>query len=341
MTFVLSLDAMGGDSAPHIVIEGAVKVLAEGAPYTFLVFGDAQKVSPLISNYPQYQNAFKLIHTDEAITNDMKVVAAIRSLPTSSMRLAIDAVAKGEAAAVVSAGNTGAYMALSKLLLKTFQGVDRPALATSIPTLTGQSLVMDFGANVECTPENLVQFAIMGHVFGQRILKKKNPSIGLLNVGTEDVKGNAVVQEAAQTLRAIPQLNYYGFVEGDDVTAGTTDIVVTDGFTGNVALKTIEGTAKLIQKMLEDSLRQSWRGKLGYLMAKPAFRLLKKRMDPRLYNGALFLGLKGVAVKSHGGMDAVGFANAIRVAASLAADAASGQIAADLENFLTQHKVNP
>jgi len=340
MTFVLSLDAMGGDSAPHIVIEGAVKALAEGARFTFLVFGDERKVSPLFSKYPHHQHAFKLIHTDEAITNDMKVVTAIRTLPASSMRLAIEAVAKGQAAAVVSAGNTGAYMALSKLLLKTVKGIDRPALATSIPTLAGQSLVMDFGANVECTPENLLQFAIMGHVFGQRILKKEKPSIGLLNVGTEDVKGHGIVQEAAQALRTMPQLNYYGFVEGDDITAGTTDIVVTDGFTGNVALKTIEGTAKLIQKMLEDSLRQSWRGKLGYLMAKPAFRLLKKRMDPRLYNGALFLGLKGVAVKSHGGMDAVGFASAIRVAASLVADTASGQIAADLDHFLTQDKAN-
>ncbi len=339
MTFVLSLDAMGGDSAPHIVIEGAVKVLAEGARFTFLVFGDERKVSPLISNYPQYHHAFKVIHTDEAITNDMKVVAAIRGLPASSMRLAIEAVAKGEAAAVVSAGNTGAYMALSKLLLKTFKGIDRPALATSIPTLTGQSLVMDFGANVECTSENLVQFAIMGHVFGQRLLKKKKPSIGLLNVGTEDMKGNTIVQDSAQILRHMTQLNYHGFVE--DITAGVTDIVVTDGFTGNVALKTLEGTAKLIQKMLEDSLRQSWRGKLGYLVAKPGFQRLKNRMDPRLYNGALFLGLKGVAVKSHGGMDAVGFANAIRVAASLAKDATSGQIAADLDHFLIQDKVNP
>lgn len=338
MTFVVSLDAMGGDSAPRIVIEGAVKALADGADFSYLVFGDERQVSPLISNYPQHQHAFKLIHTDEAITNDMKVVAAIRGLPSSSMRLAIEAVAKGEAAVVVSAGNTGAYMALSKLLLKTLKDIDRPALATSIPTLTGQSLVMDFGANVECMPENLVQFAIMGHVFGQRLLKKKKPSIGLLNVGTEDVKGNAVVQEAAQILRHMTQLNYYGFIE--DITAGVTDIVVTDGFTGNVALKTMEGTAKLIQKMLEDSLRRSWRGKLGYLIAKPGFQLLKKRMDPRLYNGALFLGLKGVAVKSHGGMDAVGFANAIRVAVSLAADAASGQIATDLDRFLTQDKVN-
>ena len=338
MTFVLSLDAMGGDSAPHIVIEGAVKALADGGQFTYLIFGDDHKISPLLANYPQYQHAFKLIHTNEAITNDMKIVEAIRGLPKSSMRLSVEAVAKGEAAAVVSAGNTGAYMALSKLLLKTFQGIDRPALATAIPTLTGQSLVMDFGANVECTPENLVQFAIMGHVFGQRLLRKKKPSIGLLNVGIEDVKGNTVVQEAAQILRNMSQLNYHGFVE--DITAGVTDIVVTDGFTGNVALKTLEGTAKLIQKMLQDSLRQSWRGKLGYLMAKPAFQLLKNRIDPRLYNGALFLGLKGVAVKSHGGMDAVGFANAIRVAASLAADAASGQIAADLDHFLTQSKVN-
>lgn len=336
MTFILSLDAMGGDSAPQIVIDGAVKALADGAKYSFLVFGDERKVRPLIEKYPQYQHAFKCIHTDEAITNDMKVVAAIRTLPASSMRLAIDAVAKGEAAAVVSAGNTGAYMALSKLLLKTVDGIDRPALATAIPTLKGQALVMDFGANVECTPQNLVQFAIMGHVFGQRLLKKNKPSIGLLNVGTEDVKGNSVVQEAAQILRNMTHLNFYGFVEGDDITAGTTDIVVTDGFTGNVALKTMEGTAKLIRKMLEDSLKFSWRGKLGYLIAKPAFRHLKDRMDPRLYNGALFLGLKGIAVKSHGGMDAVGFGNAIHVAASLAADAASGQIAADLDRFLKE-----
>jgi len=338
MTFIISLDAMGGDSAPQIVVDGAAKALADGVKCSFLVFGDEQRIRPLLSKYPQYQQYLKLIHTDEAITNDMKVVAAIRTLPASSMRLAIDAVAKGEAAAVVSAGNTGAYMALSKLLLKTFEGIDRPALATSIPTLTGQALVMDFGANVECTPENLVQFAILGHVFGQRLLKKSKPSIGLLNVGTEDVKGNTIVQEAAQQLRNLKHLNFHGFVEGDDITAGTTDIVVTDGFTGNVALKTLEGTAKLIQKMLEESLKQSWRGKLGYLIAKPAFQQLKNRIDPRLHNGALFLGLKGVAVKSHGGMDAVGFANAIRVAASLAFDAASGQIAADLDRFLKEEK---
>ncbi len=336
MTFVLSLDAMGGDAAPRIVIEGAVKALARGASLSYLVFGDEQHVRPLISAYPQYRHAFTLIHTDEVITNDMKTAVAIRSLRASSMRLSIEAVAKGDAAAVISAGNTGAYMALSKLLLKTFEGIDRPAIATSIPTLTGRAIVMDLGANVECTSKNLVQFAIMGHVFGQRLLKQKRPSIGLLNIGTEDMKGNLIVQEAAQTLRATPHLNFYGFVEGDDITAGTTDIVVTDGFTGNVALKTLEGTAKLIQKMLEESLRQSWRGKLGYLMAKPAFQQLRNRIDPRLYNGALFLGLQGIAVKSHGGADAVGFANAIHVAASLAADTASGQIAADLDHFLKE-----
>ena len=268
----------------------------------------------------------------------MKVVAAIRTLPKSSMRLAIEAVAKGEAAAVVSAGNTGAYMALSKVLLKTFEGIDRPALATTIPTVKDPALVMDFGANVECTPNNLVQFAIMGHVFGTRLLKKEKPSIGLLNVGSEDVKGHTTIQDAADLLRNLKHINFYGFVEGDDITAGTTDIVVTDGFTGNVALKTMEGTALLIKHMLEDSLAASWRGKLGYLLARPSFLQLKKRMDPRHYNGALFLGLKGIAVKSHGGMDEVGFANAIRVAASLAADATSGQIATDLDRFLKEQK---
>lgn len=336
MPFVLSLDAMGGDSAPYIVIDGAVKALKEGLKCSFLVFGDERKVQPLINAHPQYQSAFRLIHTDEVITNDMKAASAIRTLKSSSMRLAIEAVAKGEAAAVISAGNTGAYMALSKLLLKTFQGIDRPAIATFIPTLKGRTLVMDLGANLDCTVENLVQFAIMGHVFGKRLLLKEKPSVGLLNVGTEDVKGHVIVQEAAQTLKDMPHINFHGFVEGDDITAGTTDIVVTDGFTGNVALKTLEGSAKLIQNMLEESLRHSWRGKFGYLIATPAFKRLKNRIDPRLYNGALFLGLQGVAVKSHGGTDAVGFANAICVAASLAVDAASGQIAQDLIHFLTE-----
>jgi glycerol-3-phosphate acyltransferase PlsX len=336
MTFVLSLDAMGGDFAPHIVIEGAVKALAGGSGFSYLVFGDERQILPLLSAYPQHRHAFHLVHTDEVITNDMKTATAIRTLRKSSMRLSIEAVAKGDAGAVISAGNTGAYMALSKLLLKTFQGVDRPAIATSIPTLTGRTIAMDLGANVECSPRNLVQFAVMGHVFGGRLLGKKKPSVGLLNIGAEAMKGNGVVQEAAQILGAMPHLNFYGFVEGDDITAGTTDIVVTDGFTGNVALKTLEGTAKLIRNMLEESLRGSWRGKLGYLIAKPAFQKLKNRIDPRLYNGALFLGLQGIAVKSHGGTDAVGFANAILVAASLAADAASGQIAADLSHFLKE-----
>jgi len=336
VTFVLSLDAMGGDFAPRIVIEGAVKALIDGSDFSYLVFGNKQQVVPLISEYPQYRDAFRFIHTDEVITNDMKAATAIRTLKESSMRLAIEAVAKGDATAVISAGNTGAYMALSKLLLKTFKGINRPAIATSIPTLTGRTIAMDLGANVECSSENLVQFAIMGHVFGQRLLGKKKPSIGFLNIGAEDMKGSVVVQEAAQVLRAMPHLNFHGFVEGDDLTAGATDIVVTDGFTGNVALKTMEGTAKLIQNMLEESLKQSWRGKLGYMIAKPAFQHLKNRIDPRLYNGALFLGLQGIAVKSHGGTDAVGFANAIRVAASLATDAVSGQIAADLDHFLKE-----
>ncbi|MBM3468259.1 MAG: phosphate acyltransferase PlsX [Alphaproteobacteria bacterium] len=337
MTFVLSLDAMGGDYAPQIVIEGAVLALAN-ADFSYLVFGDERVIRPILANYPKYQHAFHLVHTTEVITNDMKVAMAIRGLRTSSMRLSIEAVAKGDAAAVISAGNTGAYMALSKLQLKTLEGIDRPAIARAMPTLKGRSIVMDLGANIECTSQDLVQFAIMGHVFGQRLLEKERPSIGLLNVGTEDTKGNMIVQDAAQSLKNIPHINFYGFVEGDDITAGTTDIIITDGFTGNVALKTLEGAAKLIQKMLQDSLKQSWRGKLGYLVAKPAFQQFKNYIDPRLYNGAIFLGLKGIAVKSHGGTDAVGFANAIRVAASLAADAASGQIASDMENLLTKEK---
>jgi glycerol-3-phosphate acyltransferase PlsX len=334
MTVVLSIDAMGGDSAPQIVIDGAIKALCDGLRATFIVHGDQSRVLPLLDSHPSHQHLFKIIHTTEVISNDMKASGAIRGLRSSSMRLSIECVLKGEAAAVISAGNTAAYMALSKLLFKTVQGIHRPAIATFLPTFSGRCLAMDLGANIDCTEENLVQFAVMGHVFGQRLLGKVNPSIGLLNVGSESVKGSHTVQGAAQTLRNMPHLNFYGFIEGNDIAAGTTDVVITDGFTGNVALKTIEGTARLIQKMLSDSLGSSIRGKAGYLIAKPAFQCLKDRMDPRLYNGALFLGLQGIAVKSHGGTDSTGFANAIKVAAALGADASSGKILADMAKLL-------
>jgi glycerol-3-phosphate acyltransferase PlsX len=234
------------------------------------------------------------------------------------MGMAVDAVAKGEACAVVSAGNTGAYMALSKIILKTLNGADRPAIPAILPTVQGRCVVLDVGANIDCTPEILLQFALMGEAFASYLFKIDKPSVGLLNVGSEELKGNAVVQSAYQLLKQIPDLNFHGFVEGDHISAGKTQVIVTDGFSGNIALKTIEGTAHLIRHFLKESLEGSFLGKLGYLIARGAFKRLQKRMDPRLYNGALFLGVQGIAVKSHGGTDAVGFANAIHVAVHMA-----------------------
>jgi phosphate acyltransferase len=336
MPLVLALDAMGGDAAPQTVIEGADYAILNGVDAHFIVFGDAQQIEPLLKNLPHLQSKVTLRHTQEVVTNEIKPSAALRGLKNSSMRLAIMSVAEKESAAVVSAGNTGAYMALSKILLRTLEGVDRPAIATAIPTLTGACLALDLGANVECSVENLVQFAIMGQVMARRVLHKERPRVGLLNVGAEELKGSAVVQQAAQELRQIFEMDFEGFVEGNDFTSGRVDVVVTDGFTGNVALKTMEGVAHMIMKTVRGSLTASWRGKLGYLVAAPAFANIRAHFDPRLYNGAAFLGLKGIAVKSHGGTDGVGFGNAIMVAADMARDSHSHNMGQEIEEKLKQ-----
>lgn len=336
MPLVLALDAMGGDSAPQIVIEGADYAISCGVDAHFIVFGDEVQIKPLLAKFPRLEGRVTLRHTDEVVTNDTKPSLAIRGLKQSSMRLAINAVAAGEAAAVVSAGNTGAYMALSKILLGTLEGVDRPAIATAIPTMTGPCIALDLGANLECSVENLVQFAVMGEVMARRVLHKERPKVGLLNVGAEELKGSAVVQQAAQELRQHPDIDFEGFVEGNDLTSGRVDVIVTDGFTGNVALKTIEGVAHLIMKTVKDSLSSSWRGKLGYLVAAPAFANVRKHFDPRLYNGAAFLGLKGIAIKSHGGADGVGFGNAIIVASEMSRDTDSHNMGQEIEEKLKQ-----
>jgi glycerol-3-phosphate acyltransferase PlsX len=231
------------------------------------------------------------------------------------MRLAIDAVADGRADGVVSAGNTGALMAMAKFVLTMLPGIDRPAIASFFPTRRGETVMLDLGANVECDAENLLQFALMGDVFARAVLGLIEPTVGLLNVGSEDLKGNDAVREAAARLReAITPIHFYGFVEGDDIAAGTVDVVVTDGFTGNIAVKTAEGTVKLFAEFLESAFRHSLPARIGYLFARGALRKLRMRSDPRRYNGAIFLGLGGIAVKSHGSTDAFGFANAIGVA---------------------------
>ena len=319
MAAILAIDAMGGDKAPGIVVEGIRLFLDSfrSLPVKFLIFGDEKLLLQIFEENGGLDSSCTVIHTPRTITNDLTPMAAIKLMDISSMGRAIKAVATGDAHGVVSAGNTGAYMALSKLILKTIDEIDRPAIPATIPSLTGHTLVLDLGANLQCTAQQLVQFARLGQVYAQLLLKKEQPRIGLLNIGSEEIKGHAELQLAAQVLRQQSDLDFIGFVEGDDITAGTVDVVVTDGFTGNVSLKAIEGTAKLITRFLQDELERSWRTKLGYAVAKPAFDQLKKRLDPCLYNGAVFLGLKHVAVKSHGNTNATGFAKAIEMAAQM------------------------
>lgn len=316
---IIALDAMGGDHAPDMVIAGADIARERHPDVRFLLVGDSARIGPLLAKHPALAAVTEVVHTEDAVAGDAKPSVALRAGRRSSMRLAIDAVADGRAACVVSAGNTGALMAMAKFVLKTLPGIDRPAIASFFPTLRGESVMLDLGANTECTPDNLVQFALMGAVFARTVLALPEPSIGILNIGSEDVKGNDTVRNAAQRLREMTLPGrFHGFVEGTDIGAGTTDVIVTDGFTGNVALKTAEGTAKLYTEFLRRTFESSLMARLGYLLARPAFKKLKARTDPRRYNGAMFLGLRGICVKSHGGTDALGFANAIGVAANLA-----------------------
>ena len=327
----IALDAMGGDRAPGMVVKGAEIALRRHPDTRFLLFGAEQKVRPLLAKVPRLAGAVTVQHTDEVVADDAKPSVALRTSRQSSMRLAIDAVADGRADGVVSAGNTGALMAIAKFALKMLPGIDRPAIASLFPTRRGESVMLDLGANVECDAENLVQFALMGDVFARTVLGLVEPTVGLLNVGSEDMKGNDAVRGASARLRgAVSPIHFYGFVEGDDIAAGTVDVVVTDGFTGNVAVKTAEGTAKLFGEFLEATFRHSLSARIGYLFARSALRKLRMRSDPRRYNGAIFLGLGGIAVKSHGSTDAFGFANAIGVAIDMKVNGVLDKIRVEL-----------
>ncbi|WBV41440.1 phosphate acyltransferase PlsX [Pseudoroseomonas cervicalis] len=312
--FALAIDAMGGDHAPDSVLDG-LEIAAERHPKArFLLVGDEARLTALLAKRPRAAKACTLRHAAEAIPGDMKPTAALR-VRNSSMRIAIDAVAGGEAAGVVSAGNTGALMALGKIVVKSLPEIDRPALAAIGPSARGDVVLLDLGANIVCDPRNLVEFAVMGDAFARAVLGLTSPSIGLLNVGSEELKGDDRVRQAAEMLRESPLAGqFHGFVEGHDITAGTVDVVVTDGFTGNVALKTGEGAFKLVGSLLKQVFTSSLAAKLGYLLARPALDRLREWMDPRRYNGAVLIGLNGVVVKSHGGTDALGFAHAVDVA---------------------------
>ncbi|MEZ5691575.1 MAG: phosphate acyltransferase PlsX [Rickettsiales bacterium] len=316
----IALDAMGGDNAPECVVGGAEMALVRHPGIRFLIFGDEERISPLIKKRSVLKDACEIVHTPDFISSEDKPSIAVRRGRTSSMWLAIQSVKEKRACAVVSAGNTGALMAISKLVLRTLPDISRPAIAALFPTLRGESVMLDLGANVESGAQDLYRFAIMGDAFARAVLGLPRPRIGLLNVGSEDLKGKTEVKDACTLLKNSPlNLNFYGFVEGNDIATGTVDVVVTDGFTGNVALKTAEGAARLIRTYLRDALSSSPVAKAGALLASGALKGVKEKLDDRKRNGAMFLGLAGIAVKSHGGADSYSFCNAVSVAVELVA----------------------
>lgn len=332
---------MGGDRAPDMVIEGAALALAKNSNLRFKLYGDQAKISPLLEKYSALIKASEIIHTPDFIANEEKPSIALRHSKNSSMRLAVDAVRDGHASGVVSAGNTGAYMAIAKIFLKMIPGIDRPAIIASLPTLKNPCVMLDLGANVVCDHNHLVQFAIMGDVYAQEILGVSNPSIGLLNVGEEEQKGNDAVQEAAKILRCAPNtLNFYGFIEGDDIGKGTVDVVVTDGFTGNVALKALEGMAFFIMTFMKEVFKTSWLARAGYLLSMFAMKKFKNKLNAKNYNGAMLIGLGGVAIKSHGSADGIAFANAIHVAARMVSHDLNKKIEKSLKQLYKDIKQN-
>jgi glycerol-3-phosphate acyltransferase PlsX len=312
----IALDAMGGDHGPAVVVAGAELALRRNPATEFLFFGNTAQVSPLIDARPELKAVSQLTHTEVAVRMDAKPSQALRyGRWKSSMWLAIDAVKKGDADVAISGGNTGALMAMAKFELKMLPGIDRPAIAAVWPTLRGESIVLDLGASIGADAEHLVNLAMMGAATARILLGIERPTVGLLNIGVEEVKGLEPVREAGRMLREekLPNLDYVGFVEGDDIGLGKVDVVVTEGFAGNIALKAAEGTARQMGEYVRDAMSRTLGARIGYLFARSAFRKLKERIDPRRSNGGVFLGLNGIVIKSHGGTDAEGFAAAIGV----------------------------
>ncbi len=321
-TITLALDAMGGDTGPTVVVPGAALALVRHPGCKFQFFGDESKIAPLLDGNTKLKQASTIHHCEVTIGMDEKPSQALRrGRYKSGMWKAIEAVRDGTADAAISAGNTGALMAMARFVLKTIPGIDRPAIAAMWPTQRNESIVLDVGATVGANARQLIEFAIMGQAMASCLFNMQAPTVGLLNIGTEEVKGNEAIKEAARLIRDLQlPIAYHGFVEGDDIGKGTVDVVVTEGFTGNVALKTAEGTAKQIASFLRASMSSSLMSKIGAMFASSAFDALKERMDPRKHNGGVFLGLNGVVVKSHGGTDSIGFATAIGVGIDMVRD---------------------
>lgn len=314
---VISVDAMGGDNSPRVVIEGLALATKKNPDIKFLLFGDQEKIMPIFNQYPRLKEVCEVRHTSEMVHNEDKPSHVIRNRNTS-MYMAIDAVRRGEAQAVVSAGNTGALMAISKLSLKTITKIHRPAIVSIMPHRYGKYVMLDLGANTECDAINLTEFALMGDILARHALGIKKPRVALLNIGAEEMKGKEEIRQAAHMIKnSRMDIDFKGYIEPHEIATGIADVIVADGFTGNIALKSIEGTARLVVSMLKDAIKKSWLAKLGLPFMFGVGLKVKKTMDPRLYNGAMFVGLNGLSVKSHGGTDALGFSVAVNNAATL------------------------
>jgi glycerol-3-phosphate acyltransferase PlsX len=330
----IAVDAMGGDEGVRVMVEGAAIARRQHDRFKFLLVGDETRIKAALDSHPNLRGASEILHSADVISGEEKPSQALRRAKTTSMGMAIHAVKTGDAGAAVSAGNTGALMAIAKLALRTMPGIDRPALAALLPTLGDNDVVMlDLGANSQCDARNLVQFAIMGAAYSRVVTGREAPRVRLLNIGTEEIKGTDQLRDATSVLkRAAKQLSiqFDGFTEADKVCRGDVDVVVTDGFSGNIALKAIEGTARFVADLLRRSFSSSLRSKFGFLVSRPATELLKHHLDPNNHNGAVFLGLNGIVVKSHGSASAAGVANAVAVTARLLEENVTERIIADL-----------
>ena len=335
----IAVDAMGGDHGVRVMVEGAALARRQHSRFNFLLVGDEKRIKAALDNHPNMRGASEVLHAEDTIAGDEKPSQALRRSRTTSMGMAINAVKTGEAGAAVSGGNTGALMAISKLALRTMPGIDRPALAALLPTLGENDLVMlDLGANTECDSRNLVQFAVMGAAYARVATGRQAPRVRLLNIGTEEIKGTDSLQLAASALKDAAgdlSMSFDGYAEADKLGSGDFDVVVTDGFSGNIALKAVEGTAKFVADLLKRSFRSSLRSKFGFLISRPATELLRHHLDPNNHNGAVFLGLNGIVVKSHGSASAAGVANAVAVTARLLEENVTERIKADLERVGT------
>ncbi|MCI0653035.1 MAG: phosphate acyltransferase PlsX [Methylococcaceae bacterium] len=334
----IALDAMGGDYGPSVTVPAAIMALEESQELRLILVGDENLLAAALRSIPEnLKNRVSVQHASQRVEMDDEPSKVLRNKKDSSMRVAINLVRDGIAGACVSAGNTGALMATARFVLKMIPGIDRPAIIATLPSIRGHTYVLDLGANVECTAEHLFQFAVMANELVKAVEDLDRPKIGLLNIGSEEIKGNDQVKKASKLL-SDADFNFVGFSEGDDVCAGDVDIVVTDGFVGNVALKSAEGVAKMISHEIKQAFSRNLLTKLTALIARPVLKSVKNRIDPRLYNGASLLGLRGIVIKSHGGADALAFANAIKTARLEAEQAVIEKIGARVEKIFSERK---